>query len=337
MRTIDIVIPTYNEEKYIRGCLDSVLGFSVPENVVTNILVVDGNSVDKTPDIVKEYVTTQENIKLVKNERKTQSAGMNLAIELSRGDYIMRLDAHSIYEKDYLKICLETSISTGADNVGGVFQPQPGSESYGGKAVHAITSHFFGVGNSGFRIGSEEGYTDTVPFGFFKRSVFDKVGLFDERLLRAQDYELNRRIIKYGGKIWLNPAIKAKYFNQPNLIKFFKKIFFFEAPYNAYMWYFAPYTFSIRHSITMFFTLGFIGGLLLSFFSVILFSIFSAIMLLYFLLAIFSSFKLALRDSEWRHVFFLPIVFLLFHLIHGLGVLYGLFRIMLKKHPTYNL
>ena len=168
---------------------------------------------------------------------------MNLIIKKGEGDYILRLDAHTIYDREYLKNCLETALRTNSDNVGGVLRTLPGSTSYSAKVVQALSTHPFGVGNSSFRIGAEEGSVDTVPFGFFKRSIFDKVGLFDERLLRAQDYELNRRIINYGGKIWLNPAIKAQYFNQPSLIKFFKKIFTLEAPYNAYMWYFAPYTF----------------------------------------------------------------------------------------------
>lgn len=112
-------------------------------------------------------------------------------------------------------------------------------------------------------MGGEEGPRDTVPFGFFKRSIFDRIGLYDERLVRAQDYEINRRIIAAGGTVWLNPQIEAYYHNQSTLAKFYKKQIVKEAPYNAYMWWVAPYAFAPRHAITGFFTAGVLGGLAL--------------------------------------------------------------------------
>ena len=171
---------------------------------------------------------------------------------------------HSKYPRNYLKLCYETALRTGAENVGGLFITKPGGDNYQASLVQALTTHKFGIGNAGFRIGMPEGKTDTVPYGFYKKDIFSKIGFLDERLVRAQDYEFNRRIIKKGGIVWRNPDIHVHYYNQPTLFKFLIKQIKFEAPYNAYMWSLAPYTFAYRHAITGVFSAGVIGGILLS-------------------------------------------------------------------------
>lgn len=333
MITIDIAIPVLDEEKYLEKCLESIIRFEVPNDTSIDIYILDGGSTDRSISIAEDYVAKFPNIALLHNKKRNQSAAMNLVIEHGKGDYILRLDAHTIFNKSYLKNCVETALRTDADNVGGVLRTLPGSNSYGAKLVQALTSHPFGVGNSSFRVGSNEKLVDTVPFGFFKRSIFAKVGQFDERLLRAQDYELNRRIINSGGKIWLNPKIKADYFNQPSLMRFYKKNLFLEAPYNAYMWFIAPYTFSIRHSITAFYTLGVIVGFFLSHLSIYIFLTYISVISFYIILALMASLHLSIRHKDIRHLFVLPACFFLFHFLHGLGVLTGLIRVVLKKQP----
>ena len=331
--SVDIIILTLNEEKYIKNCLESVLSFTKPPNCSIKIYIVDGGSTDKTLEIIENF-PNKEKLILLHNEQTIQSTGLNLAIKKSSGDFLMRLDAHSFFHKDYLKNCLETAIRTGADNVGGVIHTLPGSDKYSAKIVQALTSHFFGVGNSGFRIGREEGESDTVPFGFFRRGLFEEVGYFDERLVRAQDYEFNCRLLKNNKLIWLNPSVKCEYYNQPTLFAFFKKTVFHEAPFNAYMWHYAPYTFSFRHSITLFFFLGLVFGTILSYFSSILNIIFLIVMSLYLSLAIFSSVQLSIRDSEPRHLFSMPFAFLSFHIIHGFGIFSGILRILFGRIPN---
>lgn len=334
MISIDIAVLTLNEERYIGSCLSSILNFAKPENVKIKIFIIDGGSTDKTLEIIKnDFLSLNESIEIIQNKKKIQSAGMNLMIKQSQSDYLLRIDSHCIYDKNYLKNCLDVSIKTNADNVGGVIETVVGDSSYSAQVVQAISSHIFGVGNSNFRIGSKARYVDTVPFGFFKSSIFSKVGIFDERLVRAQDYEFNRRIIKEGGKIFLDPSIKVKYFNQVSFLKFLKKIFYLEAPYNSYMWYFSPYTFSIRHSITLFFFIGLIGGLITSFFSKFLFITYILIITLYWILALISSTLLTIKFNQIRHFFLLPFCFFLYHLTHGAGVALGLLKIMLNKIP----
>ena len=215
-----------------------------------------------------------------------------------------------------------------------MFATQSRGTHYQARLVQALITHPFGVGDAGFRTDAGEGKADTVPYGCFRRDLFDRIGYFDERLVRAQDYEMNRRIIESGGEIWRNPRIQVKYFPQPDFKSFITKQIRFEAPYNAYMWYLAPYAFAARHAITGLFAAGVISGLVLSFFFTWIRVAFIAVMALYFLLAAGSAIHQAIRYREIRHAFTLPFGFFLYHFLHGTGVLYGLAKLATDTAPV---
>jgi glycosyltransferase involved in cell wall biosynthesis len=336
MHSVSILIPCYQERNFIRGCLESVLAFELPDLTEIEVLVLDGGSTDGTREIVREVSERDNRVRLVDNPGRTQSAALNLGIPMSRGEYIMRLDAHSVYPSDYLKLCLQTALRTNADNTGGAVATLRRGDGYQSALVQAITTHKFGVGDSGFRTDAAEGPADTVPYGFFKRTIFERVGLFDERLLRAQDYEMNRRIIHNGGKVWLNPRIQVRYYQQPDLRSFIRKQIVHEAPYNAYMWYVAPYAFALRHAVTGVFAAGVLAGVILSPFSSLVRTVFLSVMALYFALAIVSGIQQAIRYREPRHVIFAPIAFFLFHFLHGIGILIGLVRLVTGTAPVQS-
>jgi glycosyltransferase involved in cell wall biosynthesis len=336
MHSVSILIPCYQERNFIRGCLESVLAFELPDLTEIEVLVLDGGSTDGTREIVREVSERDTRVRLVDNPGRTQSAALNLGIPMSRGEYIMRLDAHSVYPSDYLKLCLQTALRTNADNTGGAVATLRRGDGYQSALVQAITTHKFGVGDSGFRTDAAEGPADTVPYGFFKRTIFERVGLFDERLLRAQDYEMNRRIIHNGGKVWLNPRIQVRYYQQPDLRSFIRKQIVHEAPYNAYMWYVAPYAFALRHAVTGVFAAGVLAGLILSPFSSLVRTVFLSVIALYFALAIVSGIQQAIRYREPRHVIFAPIAFFLFHFLHGIGILIGLVRLVTGTAPVQS-
>src|SRR6185295_1607279 len=105
MQSVSILIPCYQERNFIRSCLNSVREFEVPDGVAVEVLVLDGMSTDGTRDIVDEIAAVDPRIRLIDNPNRTQSAALNLAIPIATGDYIMRLDAHSFYPKDYLAHC----------------------------------------------------------------------------------------------------------------------------------------------------------------------------------------------------------------------------------------
>jgi glycosyltransferase involved in cell wall biosynthesis len=334
MNSVSIIIPVYNEELHIESCLKSILAFSDLDKNEYEILVIDGMSDDKTVEIVNRQSSLNSKIKVMTNPDRIQSYALNIGISHAKFDYIMRLDAHCIYPADYLQKSMETAIRTDADNVGGIIITHPGGDYYGAKLVQALTTHKFGVGNSGFRTGATEGLADTVPFGYFKKSIFKRIGLFDEKLIRCQDYEFNRRITNNGGKIWMNPFIQSHYFNQPTLWKFLKKQIFKEAPYNPYMWYLYRYTFAYRHAITGVFTFFFILGLFMSFFFVWAKFLFLGVMGLYAILAILSSVQQALKYKEILHLITLPFSFFLFHFLHGIGILTGICKLILGVAPV---
>jgi glycosyltransferase involved in cell wall biosynthesis len=332
--TVTILIPTFQEEKFIRACLESVRSFEDPGGSLIEVLVLDGMSTDGTRDIVKEFIGMDSRIDLIDNPRRIQSTGLNAGIRRASGDLILRLDGHSQYPSNYLRVALETSLRTNADNVGGVVVAIPRDEGYPAALVQALTTHAFGVGNSGFRTGAREGQTDTVPYGCFRRDLFDRVGLFDERLVRAQDYEMNRRIAAAGGMVWLNPAMRVSYFNQPDLKSFLRKQALSEAPYNAYMWYLAPYSFALRHAVTAVFSLGVLLGLVALWLAPSLGSVFLVSMAVYGVLAVFAATQQAYRYRRPLHVLAAPFAFFLYHFLHGAGVLYGLASIALRRSPV---
>jgi glycosyltransferase involved in cell wall biosynthesis len=331
---ISILVPTFNEERYIERCLSSILAFQIPNPETIEVLVLDGRSTDRTRELVASFSARDPRISLVDNPRRLQAAGLNIGIARATGEWVMRLDAHTIYPTDYLLACYETAARTGADNVGGRCTTLPGDTSYGATVVQALTTHRFGVGNSGFRTHAPEGRRDTVPFGFFRREVFSRVGVFDERLERAQDYEFNRRIAKQGGTVHFSPTIHSTYYNLPSFAAFLRKQATRQGPFNAYMWFIAPYTFAPRHAVTGAFAMFFWLTGCLSLALRIVAAPFLSVMALYFLLATIAGVQQAIRYSDWRHAIALPPAFFLFHLSHGTGLLTGLVRLALGISPV---
>ncbi|MBF0610268.1 MAG: glycosyltransferase family 2 protein [Magnetococcales bacterium] len=332
--SVDVVIPVLNESVYIRGCIESVLRFEIPDQVRISIYILDGGSTDDTKALALDYASKHSNIIVKDNPGRIQSCALNIVIREGTGDYLLRLDAHSFYPEDYLRLCLETALRTGADNVGGVFITKPGGTNYQARLVQALTTHRFGVGDSEFRLDAKEQAADTVPYGFFQKAIFDRIGLFDERLVRAQDYEINRRIISSDGRVWLNPNIRVFYHNQPNLVQFYRKQVEKEAPYNAYLWWVAPYAFAVRHAITGVFATGVLGGLILSPFSQWILWPFLAVMGLYALLAILSAYQQAVKYKNPTYLFVLPGCFFLYHFLHGIGVIVGVLRLLTHTAPV---
>jgi glycosyltransferase involved in cell wall biosynthesis len=335
--SVTIILPCRNEAGRIGACLDSLLGFTDLEAVNWEIWVFDGQSDDDTASLVREVVERETRVKYFLNERRLQGLAVNQSLTEGPGEFLLWLGAHTEYPPDYLARLLETARRVKADIVGGVLETRAGGEGYGATVVQALTTHRFGVGDSGFRTGAVEGPADTVPFALYRREVFDTVGRFDERLERAQDYEFNRRVKAAGGKVWLNPEIKSVYYNQASFGAFIKKQFGSEAPYNVYLGYLAPHAFAWRHWVTGCFALGVIGGLALSpVFDWVRWG-FLGVMALYALLALGAAVQQAVRYREARHVGCLPFAFFLFHFLHGLGMWWGVLRLATGTAPVQKI
>jgi len=188
MTTVSFVMPVRNEEAHIRASLQSLVEqtYSLAE-----IIVVDGKSSDGTRKIVDEIRKRDSRIRLLDNPAGIVPVAMNLGIRAAHGDVIIRADGHTIYPVDYAATCVKYLQQTGADNVGGPCVTAPADESFGARLVAAILSNPFGVGNARFRTSCREGYVDTVPFGAFRKDIFDRIGTYNEKLVRNQEIELN--------------------------------------------------------------------------------------------------------------------------------------------------
>lgn len=205
---VSIVVPVRNEELHLRACLDSLVRQDYPGPL--EILVVDGRSSDHTRDIVAEFQRLHPHLRCLDNPAGIVPTAMNIGIRSSRADVLIRADGHNLYPPDYVANSVRLLERTGADNVGGPVCTVPAGDSFGARLVAAVLCNPFGVGNSGFRTGGA-GFVDTVPFGAFRRSLFDRIGLYDETLVRNQDNELNARIRNAGGRIYLAPELATCY------------------------------------------------------------------------------------------------------------------------------
>jgi glycosyltransferase involved in cell wall biosynthesis len=215
--TVSVIIPCREEQAHIGACLRSVLANDYPQDRI-EILVVDGMSRDGTPAIVAEVAQEHATVKLLENPQRTVPAALNRGLREARGEIIMRMDAHALYPRDYISGLVAWLLSSGADNVGGVCVTVPANRTATARAIALALSHPFGVGDAQHRVGVQEArWVDTVPFGCYRRSSFDRVGGFDEELVRNQDVEFNHRLIRRGGRVLLVPGIKSYYYARGSL------------------------------------------------------------------------------------------------------------------------
>lgn len=219
---VSIVIPCRNERRFIGPCLDSILANDYPKDSL-EILVADGLSEDGTRAIVEGYAVRHSSVRLVDNPGRIVPTGLNLAIAAAKGLVIMRMDAHALYPSDYISTLTAWLEKSGADNVGCALVTLPGAGTAVARAIAIGLSHPFGIGNALFRLGTNEPReVDTVPFGCYRRDVFERVGLFDEELVRNQDDEFNFRLIRRGGRILLVPGLVIRYFARDTLSKLWR-------------------------------------------------------------------------------------------------------------------
>jgi glycosyltransferase involved in cell wall biosynthesis len=214
---VTIVVPCRNEERYIVECLDSILACDYPSDRL-EVLVVDGMSDDGTRAVLADYAARNPLVRILDNPRRITPVALNLAIRAARGDVIVRMDAHVVYPRNYVSRLVAALDEFGADNVGAVLRTLPANQTAMGKAIAIGMSHPFGVGTSYFRIGTDQPrWVDTIAFFCIRRATFDRVGMFDEELIRHQDGEFNARLIKSGGRILLIPDVVSYYYARATL------------------------------------------------------------------------------------------------------------------------
>lgn len=330
MNFVSIICPIYNEEKYIKNCIESILNQDYPSNNF-EVIFIDGLSIDNTREIILYYAKSYPNIKLLDNPQKYVPQALNIGIKESTGDIIMRIDAHSTYPKNYISLLVKMLYDLKADNIGVCCKTLPSQNTITSISIAIASSHIFGVGNSKFRIGIKDIVeTDTVPFGCYRRSVFDKIGYFDDELIRNQDDEFNGRLKKNGGKIFLIPDIEITYFARNSISKMFMMYYqygLFKPLVNKKLG--SPTT--IRQLIPVLFVFFIFGGVLLSIYSHFILITLIIILSIYILISFYFSFEKAYEKKNINLIFYMPLIFFLIHISYGIGYWVGMYNILFKK------
>lgn len=320
---LSVICPIYNEVKYIDVCIQSILLQKFPINEL-EVLFVDGMSQDGTRDRVTEYSHKYSFIKLIDNPKRTVPVAMNIGIRIAQGDIIMRLDAHASYPTNYFSVLVNRLIELKADNVGAACQTDVLNKTPKTLAICEVLSNRFGVGNSIFRLGVAKIMdVETVPFGCWRKEVFEKYGFYDERLIRNQDIELNKRIIHGGGRICIVPDTYCTYLARETF-KALAKNNLENGKWNILTVYYTKRmnSLSIRHFIPLFFLLSLflpaIASLL--YWPLLLLSILFLILYLFCISAV--SLKLSIKRQ--LNFFYLVTSFIVLHCSYGWGSLIGI-------------
>ena len=318
---VSVVIPARNAESTVGETVDGVLAQEYPGEL--EIVVGDGSDTD---DTARFLLSHHPSVVVVPNFDRTTPAGLNRAIEASSGEIIARCDAHAIFCPGYLERAVETIRRTGAAVVGGLQVPT--GKSLFQRAVGIAMTSILGAGNSSHKIGGQEGPTDTVYLGVFRREPMVAAGCFDETLIRNQDYELNWRLRRSGETVWLDPKLLVDYQPRRSLKALWKQYFEY-GWWKAIMLQRNPNSLRLRQLAAP----ALVGGLVCS----IAFAIISqallaaAIPLIYLGGLILGSMYLSIRRSEMAAGMLLPVVLLSMHVGWGAGFLLSCGRLGIEK------
>ncbi|MCE5208193.1 MAG: glycosyltransferase family 2 protein [Chloroflexi bacterium] len=330
MTEVSIIVPCLNEEATIDLLLNAIRGQSFPLSDM-EIVIADGMSTDHTRDRITAYQSKYPEIKiiLVDNPKRIIPSGLNCAITASTGEYIIRLDGHSIPDPDYVAKCVDLLKAGVAENVGGLWLIQPPSNHWVARSIAAAAANPIGVGDARYRYGQTAGYVDTVPFGSFNRKLFQKTGLFNENLETNEDYEFNVRIRAGGGRIWFDPQIRSIYFSRSDFISLMKQYFRY-GYWKLQMLICFPGTLRWRQALPPLFVMSIIilgiAGIWLPAARFLL----AGMMLIYVLVLIAASVPQAIKNKDLRILIGIPISIAIMHITWGSGFLWSMVKSLVR-------
>ncbi len=324
---VSVIMPIRNEADFIERSIRSILDNDYPADKM-EILVVDGMSDDGTRQTVEKLSQADSRVRMLDNPKRIVPAAMNMGIKTARGDLFIRVDGHAEIPADFVTKSVECLREhPEAWVVGGCIETVAGD--YTGRAIASSMRSPVGVGNSRFRLGDYEGWVDTLAFGTHHKWIVDKIGYFDEELVRNQDDEFNLRIILAGGKIWMSKSIHSTYFARGSLRKLWRQYFQYGFwRIRTLQKHKRPATF--RQLVPLLFVLSMLllgsAGLLLRPLWILL----AAEVGLYLLGLAAGALDVG-RRSGWRFAPIAPLVFVVLHFAYGLGSLWGAIRFCMLK------
>lgn len=329
--TVSIIIPCYNEQATIRKLLAALRLQTYPLDKM-EVVISDGLSTDETLDVIGSFQKqhTDLSVRVVENKARSIPSGVNQAIRESRGEIIVRLDAHSMPIPEYVERCVAAHQSGKGNNVGGVWEIRPGAESWIAESISFAAAHPLGVGDAMYRLNAKAGAVDTVPFGSFRRELIQRIGAFDETLLANEDYEFNTRVRESGGVVWLDPSIRSVYFSRDTIGRL-------AAQYWRYgFWKFRmlkryPRTLRWRQALPPAFVFVLIALIVLSLWFATARLLFVLQFSIYFLILGLAGLRLAIKTRKGFHLWGLPLAIATMHMTWGAGFLWSGITSMFKN------
>ncbi len=331
MTSVSVIVPCLNEEQTIDLLLDAIYQQTYPREKV-EVVIADGMSEDNTRKVIEEYSYSHNDldIRIINNIKKNIPSGLNEAITESTGEIIVRMDAHSIPSENYIERAVANLQAQKGDNIGGRWIILPGADRWISRSIAIAASHPLAVGGVSYRIGGSAQAVDTVPFGSFRRELFDQIGLFDENLLSNEDYDFNTRIRKNGGTVWFDPEMKTKYFARSTLGQLAKQYWRYG------YWKFKmlkkyPDSLRLRQGIPPLFILSLVILAIISFF----YPIFGILLFIeigiYVTTLLFVGMINAAKAKKLPHMIGVPLSITIMHFAWGSGFLYSALRSATKE------
>lgn len=329
---VSIIVPCYNEQSTIRSLLDALHQQTYPRANM-EVIVADGFSKDGTREVIAAFQKDcpELNVRVVDNSNRSIPSGLNRAMEVSLGEIILRLDAHSQPYPDYVANSVSAHGEGRGANVGGVWEIRPGADTWIAKSIAVAAAHPLGVGDALYRHTKQAAEVDTVPFGSFRRALIEKVGFFDESLLTNEDYEFNARVRKSGGKIWLDPSIRSIYFARSTLVELIRQYW----RYGFWKWRMLrryPDTLRWRQALPPLFVLSLIGLILLSIFIPFTRILLAGELVIYLFIMVLAGFYSALRQHKAFLILGLPMAIPAMHIAWGSGFLWSILSSSFQKN-----
>lgn len=317
---VSIIMPVRDESAYIERSLGAVLRQDYPAGR-TEILVVDGMSTDGTREYVRAQQATNPRLHLIDNPRHIVPPGLNIGIAQASGDIVVRVDGHCEIAPDYVSRCVEHLLADGVEAVGGPIETV--GETDAAQAIALAMSSWFGVGGSAFRtVKDRPALVETVAFPAYRRQTLERLGPFDEQLVRNQDDEYNYRLLKDGGRILLSPDIRSRYYSRSGLRSLWRQYYQY-GYWKVRVMQKHPRQMRWRQFVPPAFVAGLMGSSALGLFFRPFRRLGLWIIGLYLAANLLASLSLG-REHGGQHIPRLLIIHPILHLSYGLGFLVGL-------------
>lgn len=322
---VSVIIPTKNEEKYIKDCIISIIE-GTSKDLPIEILVVDGLSTDSTVEIVQQLSLEYPFVRLIRNSKRHTQHALNMGIIESRFSHILIAGAHAKYSIGYIEAMLQWLEKQKADGVGGTIRTEVVRKTKFATAIAEVLQCKLGVGNSLFRIGVKKPtLADTIPFGIYPKVVFEEVGIYHPLLNRNHDIEWSKRAKRKGKSFWLLPYVACTYYARDTICQLAKNNF------QNGMWNVITVlitkrvdSLSFRHFVPLAFILSILILLILAIAWEPAIWILFFILGIYFFILFVKSLFIILSKRNNTTIFHLFVTFIVIHFSYGFGSLVGI-------------